>query len=183
MALSLNHQRLFYAGIIIVLLSVIITSLYYLMGGFKEVEVLHLVGDKKNVVGKYFIGYYAHPDLEEQLIKSRRLVESGALAGNLTVINFQNDSLDNDEVEQFIGISLDGGMAEVPSGYEVLEVDMKEKLSIFLSMHPFVRPRPKTIERMFDEFAEVNQLTMDNFTLETHYLDNSMSVEMVIVQH
>ena len=98
----------------------------------------------------------------------------------LVVVNYQNDSLDNDEVEQFIGISLSGGMAEIPAGYDVLEINTSQKLAIYLSMHPLVRPNPITIENMFADYAAGKELSTEPLTIEIHFPDNSMSIETPI---
>ncbi len=178
--MSIKWQQVMWGSIILVLLILIGTSIYYLLGGFKEVEVYEVPGEKRNIVGKYFRGYYAHPDLESIWQETQQLLQSGSLTGELVVVNYQNDSLDNDEVEQFIGISLSGGMAEIPAGYDVLEINTSQKLAIYLSMHPLVRPNPITIENMFADYAAGKELSTEPLTIEIHFPDNSMSIETPI---
>ncbi len=182
MALSLNWQKGLWIGLITVLLVIIGSSIYYLLGGFKEVVVYELQGERRNIVGKYFKGYYAHPELEDIWNECRNRIQGGSLTGNLAVVNYQNDSLDNDEVEQFIGVALEGGMAEIPSNFEVLELVSERKLAVFLSMHPLVRPNPIRIERLFAAYAEENGLELEASTLEVHFADNSMTVESQVRQ-
>jgi len=177
MTLSLSWQKILWALLIAVLLTVIGSSIYYLLGGFDKVEVYEVPAERKNIVGKYFKGYYAHPDLELIWNESLEQLKNGSLTGEMAVVNYQNDSLDNDEVEQFIGIALSGGMAEIPSGFEVLEIEMDKKLAVFLGMHPLVRPNPITIEKMFNAFAQENGLSPKPMTVELHFEDNSMSIE------
>ena len=178
---SVKQQKILYLSIITILLGIIGYSAYYLLGGFKDRSVVKIGPVKRNIIGKAFEGYYAHPDLERIWNDARELVEKGAITGSLAVVNFQNDSLDNDEVQQFIGIVIDGGMAEIPVGFEVLELKMDQRLMIALSMHPLVRPSPPTIEEMFNSYAEENGSQLGNYTLELHFQDNSMIVESPIV--
>ncbi len=177
MAVSLNRQIWLLGTAITILLIVIGSSVYYLLGGFTEIVVYEVPGERRNIVGKYFQGYYSHPDLEDIWSECRRRIVDGSLDGNLAVVNYQNDSLDNDEVEQFIGVALAGGMAEIPSGFEVMEVKMEKKLAIFMSMHPLVRPNPISIEERFAAYAQEKGLKLGKYTLELHFQDNSMSVE------
>ena len=178
--MSIKWQQVIWGSIIVILLGLIGSSLYYLLGGFEEVQVYEVPAEKRNIVGRYFRGYYAHPDLESIWHETLQLIEDGSLSGELVVVNYQNDSLDNDEVEQFIGVSLTGGMAEIPTGYDVLEINGTKKLAVFLSMHPLVRPNPLTVEEMFAGYAEEKGLELEKMTLEVHFQDNSMSIETPI---
>ncbi len=179
--MNLKTQRNLYALLIVVLLGIIGTSVYSLLGGFDEISILHGPGERKSIIGKYFKGYYAHPDIEEMWKDSKALLDNGEIAGFLAVVNYQNDSLSNDEVEQFIGVAIAGGMAEVPAGYEVLETDLTQRVFISLPMHPLVRPRPHKVEDMIQKYANENGLTLAKFTIELHYRDNSLTVEAPIV--
>lgn len=179
---SLKQQKIFYLSLIAILIVVIGYSVYYLLGGFKDREVVKVGPVKRNIVGKPFRGFYKHPDLEEIWIKNRELLESGAIPGSLAVITYKSDTLDNDEVHQFIGIALEGGMAEIPVGFEVKEISMDQRLMIALTMHPLVRPSPITIEELFSTFAQKEGDQLDNYTLELHFQDNSMIVEAPIIE-
>lgn len=179
---SLKQQKIFYLSLITVLLVIIGYSSYYLLGGFERKEVSRGGPVKRNIVGKYFKGFYKHPDLEKIWVENRELLESGAIPGTLAVITYKNDSLDRDVVEQFIGIAIEGGMAEIPMGFEVNELRMDERLLIALVMHPLVRPSPRTVADMFDDFAAKEVDKLGNYTLELHYKDNSMLVEVPVIE-
>ncbi|MEM9327936.1 MAG: hypothetical protein AAGA85_19885 [Bacteroidota bacterium] len=179
--MDVRKQKALYGAVIAVLLFVIGLSVYYLIGGFEKVTILYQEGERRSVVGKYYKGYYAHPDLEDLWEASRELVRQRAIPGQLAVVNYDNDSLDNDEVEQFIGVMIEGGMAEVPPDFEVLEIDMTHQLRVFLPMHPMVRPRPRKMERMLAEFANANGYVLADHTLELHFEDNSMILESPII--
>lgn len=178
---SLKQQKLFYLSLIVVLLVTLGFTSYYLLGGFEPREVVKVGVQKRNIVGKSWQGFYKHPDLEQIWIENRELLESGAVPGTFAVITYQNDSLDNDEVQQFIGIAIDGGMAEIPMGFEVKELRMEQRLMIPLLMHPLVRPSPRTIEGLFNDFAQNESLQLGDYTLELHFEDNSMIVEIPII--
>lgn len=179
---DLKKQKIIYLSIIVVLLIVIGYSCYYLLGGFEEREVVETGPVKRNIVGKSFTGYYAHPDLKDIWQDARDLVEAGEIPGSLALVNYQVDTLDNDEVKQFIGIAIEGGMAEIPKGYEVLEIEMDRRLMIALTMHPLVRPSPPTIEEMLTSFAAEKSMTLGDYTLELHFRDNSMIIEAPLVE-
>lgn len=177
---TLKQQKIFYLSLIVVLLVILGYTSYYLLGGFERKEVTRGGPIKRNIVGKSFKGFYKHPDLEKIWIENRELIESGAIPGSLAVITYENDSLDNDEVQQFIGIAIEGGMAEIPMGFEVKELRMEERLLIALVMHPLVRPSPRNIASMFDDYAAIEGDALGDYTLELHFKDNSMLVEVPI---
>ena len=177
---NLRQQKNFYRSLIVVLLVILGYTSYYLLGGFEPKEVTPGGPIKRNIVGKSFTGFYKHPDLEKIWIENRELWESGSISGTVAVINYKSDTLDHDEVQQFIGVVIEGGMAEIPMGFEVKELTMDARLLIALVMHPLVRPSPKTIEGMFEDFADKEGVSLGNYTLELHYEDNSMLVEIPI---
>ncbi len=179
---DLKQQKTLYLSLIIVLLLLIGYSSYYLLGGFEPREAIKVGPVKRNIVGKSFLGYYKHPDLETIWTENRELFESGAIPGSIAVITYQNDTLDNDMVHQFIGIAIEGGMAEVPSGFEVKELKMNQRMMIALTMHPLVRPSPRTIEDLFDELSQKEGDQLGKYTLELHFEDNSMIVETPIIE-
>lgn len=179
---NLKQQKIFYLSLIVILLVTLGYTSYYLLGGFEAREVIKAGPEKRNIVGKSFKGFYKHPDLEKIWVENLELLKSGSVPGTLAVINYKHDTLDNDEIHQFIGIAIEGGMAEIPMGFEVKELKMDRRLMIPLTMHPLVRPSPRTIEDMFNEFAALDGDQLGQYTLELHFEDNSMMVEIPIIE-
>ncbi len=166
-----------YVMIIIVSLLVITTSAYYLLGGFEEVVVYELEGNSRIVVGKHFVGKQTDRTVNDYFTESRDLILDSAIIGTLTIVVYQNDSLKGREVDYFIGVSIEGDMAEVPAGYGVLEFESSKRLAVFLSMSPFVRPSPRKVNKLFQDKAAELGLELAPYVFELHYYDDSMSIE------
>ena len=65
MGTSQVKQIWLYGFLVVIFLTIILTSVYYLLGGFEEVEVFDLEGETKNIAGIEFKGKYNEPRLEE----------------------------------------------------------------------------------------------------------------------
>ena len=166
-----------YLVTIFISLSVIATSIYYLLDGFDEIVVYELEGENRIVVGKHFIGKSTDRTINKYFTESRKLILDSAIIGTLTIVVNSNDSIQSNEVDYFVGIIIAGEMAEVPLGYQVREYQCSKKLAVFLSMHPWVRPSPRKINELFDEKAVETKIVLTNYSFELHYHDDSMSVE------
>ena len=171
--MNLKAKKVFYLSLIVFFLVTIVTSIYYLLGGFKEVEVYQLGPVDRTVFGKFFDdprsdAYYEHGVL------CRKLIEEQQISGTLAVIFFLNDSSDQRE---FIGISIEEEIAEVPEGFEPLDFSSDQRFAIFLDMHPLVQPRPKKVEELLQDKAEEAGYELEDFYFTLIYPDNSRSVE------
>ena len=181
MRLSLGTQKWIY-GIIILVLLIFIGRLWYVkLGGTEKIAIHILKGKTIYIIGKYFKGYYAHPTIKRIWEESKILVEEGKIPGDLIVVNFENDSLKGDEVEQFIGVTVKGNMAEVPVEFEVRKFQINNKMVAYLTMHPIVRPNPAEIMEKFQKLAKKQGLSLADYSLEIHFPDNSMQLEVPIL--
>ncbi len=169
----------YYIIIIVFSLSVIGVSLYYLLGGFEEIRVYKLPGESKIVVGKHFIGKQTHRDIRKYFNEAQQLVLDSAIMGTLVRIINDNDSLEGDQVDFFIGVMIDGEMAEVPLGFTVNEYYPTNRFAIFMGMNKWVRPSSARIDVMLSGEAEKSGFdSSQGIIAELYYIDDSMSVEL-----
>lgn len=180
--MNIKRQRVIYLALIVVFLGAIITSVFYLLGGFDPVNVYKMESEKRTLVGKTFYTTYTSNTPIEFGKKCRELIENGAIEGLLTVVRYQSDTIPDNMVHQFIGIDLNHEMAEIPRDFEVREVETGTRYGVFLTMHVLVQPRPPKVETMIRESAAENNDTLTNFFVERRYPDNSLSVEGWVVQ-
>ncbi|MDH5609288.1 MAG: hypothetical protein OEY56_07390 [Cyclobacteriaceae bacterium] len=170
----------FYKGIILVSVAVIAWSVHYLygiLGGYEKVTVYEIEGTSRVVIGKSFIGRQTDPTIERYFSECREMISSHSVNGTLSLISYLNDTLDANEVDFFIGIAIEGEMAEVPQGFRVKEMESGKRLAVYLAMHPMVRPSPADVRhKLFEKGRELG-LSTSNFIYELHYPDNSMVVE------
>lgn len=172
-------KRVKYIYLIIVCFSLatILLSVYYFLGGFEKVEVFAMKTDSKVAVGRHFTGRQTDPLIQQYFEEARTLVTTKKIRGELTLIEFKNDTIPKNRIHYFLGVIIDGDMAEIPSGYRVLTLTGRGKLAVFLSMSPFVRPSPARIEKLFQARANELNIHLQPLILEVHYPDNSMRVE------
>lgn len=175
--MNLKQSRIFYLSLIIIFLGVITTSIYYLLGGFKEVTVQKLGPINRTVVGKQFTSHYANDAWIEFGKQCKEMVEKAAIDGTLTVITYHVDSLKEDEISKFVGITLNSEMAEVPQDFSILEFASNTRFQVVLEMHVLVQPRPQNVEAMILNAAEEAGKPLEDFFFELRYPDGSLQVE------
>jgi len=169
-----------YLILIIAFLAIIIASLIYLydlLGGNEEIKIYENTQVERVIAGRRYIGRQTNPEIEKYFTEARELITTNKINGDLVMVQFENDSINNNQIDLFIGISIESEMAEIPSNYEIMEFKSTKKLSIFLSMHPFVRPTPSEVQEFFDSYATENSLILSPYTIEIHYPDNSLAIE------
>ncbi len=167
-----------YIFISVVSVCIILTSVYYWLGGFDEVNVYELEGQEKTIIGKYYKGYRNSPEITEYFNQCQRLVMDSSVIGTVTRVVYKNDSLAYNEVEYFIGIDLaEEQMAMAPVGFQIREFSSSKRFAVFLSMNPWVRPSSKKIDQMFESKAASMDYNLSDILLEIYYIDDSMSIE------
>lgn len=174
--MRIKTKRNVYLVLIVIFITIIITSIYYLLGGFEEVKVYRLEPTVRTVVGKYFAKPGSDSAADHRKL-CRDLVESGDISGLLTEVIFLVDTAENQEAGRFVGISLDEDIAEVPREFEIREFESGARFAVFLDMHFLVQPRPPKIEAMLIKRAEEEGFELSNFFFSLVYSDGSRSVE------
>lgn len=170
----------FYITLIILFIAVIGYTLYFFydrLGGFEKVEVFELKGENVVIIGQEFYGKQTSPDIESFFEDARKLISNNLVKGELCIVDYQSDTIPDNFLHMYIGVLLSQEMAEVPNGFEVREIESDKRFAVFLSMHPIVRPSPSRIRNLFNEAASKKGVTLEPFTLEKHYPDNTMSIE------
>lgn len=175
--MNVKRMRIFYMSLIVIFSGIIITSVYHILGGFEEIKVYKLEPITRTVAGKRFTTHYTDSAPRDFGVRCREMLANGEVKGTLTTITFHSDSLADDEIDLFIGVSLSEEISEIPQDFEVREFTSKSRYVVFLNMHVLVQPRPHKIESMLYARAQEDGLELENHFFELRYQDNSLSVE------
>ncbi|MFT6865927.1 MAG: hypothetical protein ACJA08_000753 [Cyclobacteriaceae bacterium] len=178
--MNIKKMRLIYATIILVSIGVIggaLYSLYKDLGGLDTYEIYQLQPIKRIVVGKYFKTMHSDKIIDEHILKCRELIENKKINGELIVVHYVNDSIGAYDIEEFIGISLEEDMAEIPMDFDMREYHSNKRYAVFLSMHPSVRPTTENVETLIMAKSIDLAIELEPFFMEIYFLDNSMSIE------
>lgn len=172
-----RQQRLIYLALIAVFFCTIVISIYYLLGGFKEVQITKEGSIQRIIVGKQFNTHYTNTKWVEFGQKCKELVDNGKIKGSLTIITFHPDTLDEKQVSRFVGISLDDTMAEIPEDFEIRRMKTKSRYLAYMDMHVIVQPRPDKVEEMLSTIAAKNSDTLQDFFIEIRHSNGQLEVE------
>lgn len=177
MKLSTNLKKYLYWFVSIASTFVIALSVYYYLGGFNDLEVVKSNNNIYNVAGREFRGRITSDSLNTIFNEVRDLVLENKINGELCVINYR-ENLEKNEVHQFIGILLGDEISEIPSGLKVREIKAETSFKVGLGMHPLVMPNTGKVEEVIHEFAQQNGFSLESYTMEIIFSDNSILVEM-----
>ena len=199
-----KRAKIIYLSLAAIFLSVTFGCVYYLMGGiisgvndlkvYKQEGIVRYVAGlpyegepKSKELTRLFERYrnWVKKDLENSRIKDEIMklgeVDNSKLQFNfLSIVNYPTDS--NKSVDQFIGVAIRGSSGVLPMGDEgVKEIKCEVRYTVFLTMHPMVRPPTHKIEQMIREQASTEGQEI-SFFYETYYTDNSMRIEGFVSQ-
>ncbi len=178
--MKVNKSMILYLGVIAASLTIIGFSLNYFykqMGGYDELNVITLEPVNRTIVGTSYRGKAQTPVYEELVANCVDQIRNNKLDGVLTIISHKHDTLEANEVNLFVGISLNSAMAEIPYDFEVKELESKDRYAVMLSMHPMVRPSVNKVEKLIIDQAAADSKTLEPMFMELYYMDDSMTVE------
>jgi hypothetical protein len=171
--MNIKTSRIFYGSLIVVFITIISLSIYYLLGGYNEMKLYRAEPENRVLFGKFFDTVH-DSQFASHGSKCRQMIEEGSINGRLTVMLYPNDSLKDSELDRFVGISTTEEMVEVPSDFEIIEIDLPERIVLEMAdMHLLVQPRPDKVEEMIRRFAEVNNLVLADHYLISYSSDHS----------
>ncbi|MEQ6118868.1 hypothetical protein [Reichenbachiella sp. MALMAid0571] len=178
MKLTTRQKKYLYWLVSIVSIVTITISVYYSLGGFEEIKVVKSGNNIYNVAGKEYKGRIKNDSVNIVFNEIRSLVVDGKINGEMCVVNYHDEGLNNNEIHQFIGILLGDEISEIPSGLTVREIKAATTFKVGLGMHPLVMSNTKKIEATIQDYATQNGFELEDYTLEILFQDNSVMVEM-----
>ena len=175
--MSIANTKKFYYLIILVSFLVIVFSLYYQLGGFRQLNVEVYEQVDYAIAGREFRGSYKDPAIEEIYQFAKEQVATGKIAGTLCVIDYPGEDLGENEVNYFIGVLLLDKITELPTNYTVRRIQSPGALGVSLDTHPIVRPTKDDVEARINETALAYNLRIRDYFLEKHYADDRLVIE------
>lgn len=158
---------------------IIITGVYFYLGGLNKVEyTIENVSDY-NLIGVPYQGKSDSSAVEEAFLLAREYIEDNAVEGTLVVIHYNDSTLAEDEQKLFIGIKLDQGLASIPHGYSRITIPTTRAVRATIEAHNSVMPTPKAIEDNLREKARQANIRLQDFTVEQYVSANLIIIDML----
>ncbi len=175
----MKHAKQIYLTIIIVCLVVLVTSIYYALGGFDKLEVYEFEGTNRTVIGKHYIGKFSPEEIMSFTQEAKLLIDSGRLNGQLVLVDYQSDTIGPDSTHYFIGASFDEirNIIELPARYTFEEYRTDKIYRVFIVQHPLVRPLPAEIRTLMEVKAITDGQVLLPYTFDLYYEDGSWCTE------
>ncbi|MGB3468777.1 MAG: hypothetical protein WBA74_26065 [Cyclobacteriaceae bacterium] len=156
---------------------IIVIGIYYFLGGFKDAKIMAKEPSVYRVTGHYFYGRYDDRSVREYFMSAKDELKSGKLEGDLCVVAFKSDTLQDEYISQFIGVvSGSDRQREIPEGFEERVYQSENIAYTILDMHPMARPNPEDIQDKLSEFMKNEGWEKPNLFLEIYKPDNSLII-------
>ncbi len=155
---------------------------YFYLGGLNKVEITIENVSDYNLVGMHFQGKTKSDTLETAFFEAREYVQSGELNGVLTLIHYNDTTLEEGIVKMFVGVKLNSGTSNFPDHYQRLTIPANRSIRATIEAHNVVMPSPETIEGQIKEKANELNLDLQEFTIEQYVSARELLIDMPIRQ-
>ncbi|MDE0472766.1 MAG: hypothetical protein OXH57_12585 [Ekhidna sp.] len=174
----MKRARAIYLAIIVISLSIISVSLYYVLGGFDPIKIYFFDGTTRTVIGREYVLPDDNKYFQHQMDSIKSDMSDGNLRGMLTAVVYQDEEL-QDSIRYFIGASQDSirGVARVPAGFDYRQFRTRKIYKIFITQSHWISPTPQKMEElMLIRSIEEGEI-LKPYTFEIYYEDGSFSIE------
>jgi len=142
------------------------------------VEVYETEGGDRTVIGRHYIGLQSS-EINDVMEEIKTMVDEGRLRGQLTMVEYQNDTIGADSVHYFIGASFEEirNILEIPSGFTYEEFTTNKIYQVFITQHFWVRPLPAEIRSLIEVRSIEDGVVLAPYTFDVYYSDGSLRTE------
>ena len=156
--------------------------IYVYFGGLNSVEVAVENVTDYNLVGKRFKGMNDSDTLRDAFFEARELAQSGEMDGVLTLVHYKDTTLTEEQVNVFVGIKLNAGTSDLPSGYSRMTIPARRTVRARVEAHNSVMPSSETVENRLLKQAEDLGLELQDFTIEQYLNEREIWIDMPVKQ-
>ena len=171
----MNKKLVTVVGFIII---AAITATYMYLGGLNKVEYTVESVSDYNLIGVPFVGDGDSKKIEEAYGEAKQYVLNDQYDGVLTLVHYNDSTLEEGQVKFFIGIKLNVGISDIPANYQRLTIPAKYSARASIEAHNSVMPSPGTIEESLREKAAEANLRLQDFTIEQYVSENLLMIDM-----
>ncbi|MBO6497059.1 MAG: GyrI-like domain-containing protein [Roseivirga sp.] len=159
---------------------IVIIGGYVYLGGLNNIDYTIETVSDYNLVGVHFLGDGDSPEIEEAYVEAREYVLSGELDGVLTLVHYNDSTLEDEQLKLFIGVTLASGTSDLPANYQRLTIPATNAARAKIEGHNSIMPSPSTIESRLRETAEKARLELQDFTIEQYISENLLVIDMPV---
>lgn len=156
----------------------VLILVYYLLGGFNQIEIQRIQEQNYNLVGKLYEGKYREKILNDHYREMYNYVEDGIIEGKVAVINYRIDKPASDSVKQFFGVLLDGQPASIPDSLTQETIVLDEALRAVIQSHPLVMPNPDKVIEQLQSQAQQEGVSLKGYSIEQYVGDEEIWVDI-----
>lgn len=158
----------------------VLLIIYYYLGGLNNTLVSVIKTDNYVVAGYEYIGAYKEDELQDLFFQVSNLVDTGTLAGTVTVVNYQFQNMKRDSVHQLIGVQLTESPSDLPEGIKVDTIFARSAIRAIVQAHPLVMPHPEETQQLLLEYAQDQSLDINSMTLERYIGEDEIWVDLPV---
>lgn len=168
-------KKTLYLGLPLLLIFFLI---YYYLGGFNKTEIMLEETETSIIAGYSYRGPYQEEVLQELFFQVKDAVDSGALAGTITVINYDNEFAAGDSIKQLIGVRLARMPLQMPQQMQVDTIPAGKVVRAIIQAHPLVMPHPEDTFEKIINFARKESLELGDISIEQYVSEKQLRVDV-----
>ncbi|MBR9997402.1 MAG: hypothetical protein KFF73_00455 [Cyclobacteriaceae bacterium] len=153
--------------------------LYRYLGGFNEPEITFLDIHEYRIAGYHYEGRITGKDWEELFYRTARIAGKDSVAGDLTIVWYNEPGEEKGYAKAFIGIKyLDD--PELPAGMETRIFRMNGVIRATMDAHVTVMPNPRKIARKIKTYALEQDYELQEILIETYPEESVIYAEIPV---
>lgn len=146
---------------------------YFWLGGSQELSFQLEEKDDMFILGKEYTGPYNGNSLEALFFEAKE--EAKKAQSELTIINYNTDSLKDSHVHQFIGTLSFKRPADV-AGKQIIKIEAGKIITTLIDAHNFVMPKPEDVRRKAKQFADAQGVALASESIEVYRNERELTI-------
>ncbi len=159
-------------------MTLILSGVYYQLGGFNEVEVQLINTNNYVIAGREYQGLFNEDSLSNYFIQIKEYADDGQSEGVVGVVTYGLDSVPRDSIHQFFGIMIGASPYKIPEDFEVDTLYAQKAVRAIVCAHPMVMPHPDQVITKIRAYAQKVGLSIKDYSIEQYTEENEIWVDI-----
>jgi len=161
-------------------LIIILIFVYYLLGGFNEVNIQKTDTSSYIIMGRLYEGEYKADTLKNTFREMQRYVEKYQGIGTVSVISYNPEQESKDSLKQLIGIKLSSKPAQLIEKTNIDTLEARQAVRAIIKAHPIVMPSPIDVAQEIRAYAKREGLTLQKYAIEQYISEREIWVDIPV---
>jgi hypothetical protein len=151
---------------------------YYSLGGFNKPVISQVQTSSYFIAGKYYEGKINSKELGRLFERTEEMVNQGSLPGEHAALFYSDPDKNDGQVKAIVGALVNDTTVSLPDSFEIRKIEAQQVVRGSLEAHYTVAP--VGIYQEIRKYANENNFTLSDTTLEIYHTRDSLTVEVPV---